>query len=73
MCTVEAYRKICVFGAKRGKSVGEASPFPPFLNLIHILPICFDSAQVLHINHPQMEPQELYFTGHRHSHAIIPN
>jgi hypothetical protein len=24
-------------------------PFPPFLSLIHILPICFDSAQVLYI------------------------
>ena len=50
MCTVEAYRLICVFGAKRGKRRGEASPFPPFLSLIHILPICFDSAQVLHIS-----------------------
>ena len=49
MCTVEAYRKICVFGAKRGKRLGEASPFLPFLSLIHILPICFDSAQVLYI------------------------
>jgi hypothetical protein len=37
---------------------------------MHILPICFDSAQVLHIYHPQIEPQELYFTGHRHFHAI---
>ena len=52
------------------KRVGEASPFPPFLSLIHILPICFDSAQVLHIYHPQIEPQELYFTGHRHFHEI---
>ena len=49
MCTVEAYRLICVFGAKRGKRLGEASPFPAFLSLIHILPICFDSAQVLYI------------------------
>ena len=45
MCTVEAY----VFGAKRGRRLGKASPFPPFLSLIHILPICFDSAQVLYI------------------------
>jgi hypothetical protein len=44
----------CVFGAKRGKRVGEASPFPPFLSLIHILPICLDSAQLLHIYHSQM-------------------
>jgi hypothetical protein len=29
--------------------LGDASPFPPFLSLIHILPICFDSAQVLYI------------------------
>jgi hypothetical protein len=49
MCTVAAYRQICVFDAKRGKSLGEALPFPPFLSLIHILPICFDSAQVLYI------------------------
>jgi hypothetical protein len=49
MCTVEAYRYTCVFGAKRGKRLGEASPFSPFLNLIHILPICFDGAQVLYI------------------------
>ena len=49
MCTVEAYRYICVLGAKRGKRLGEASPFPAFLSLIHILPICFDSAQVLYI------------------------
>ena len=27
----------------------EASPFPAFLSLIHILSICFDSAQVLYI------------------------
>ena len=39
---------------KRGKRVGEASPFPPFLSLIHILPICFDSAQILHIYHAQI-------------------
>ena len=32
--------------------------------------ICFDSARILHIYHPQIEPQELYFTGHRHFHAI---
>ena len=50
MCTGEAYRYICVFGAKRGKRLGEASSFPPFLSLMHILPICFDSAQVLYIN-----------------------
>ena len=61
---------ICVFGAKRGKRVGEASTFPPFLSLIHILPICLDSAQLLHIYHPQIEPQEQYFTGHRHFHVI---
>ena len=29
--------------------LGESSPFPPFLNLMHIFPICFDSAQVLYI------------------------
>ena len=49
MCTVEAYRYICVFSAKRGKRLSQASLFPPFLSLIHILPICFDSAQVLYI------------------------
>jgi hypothetical protein len=49
MCNVEAYKYICVFGAKRGKRLGEASPFPAFLSIIHILPICFDSAQVLYI------------------------
>ena len=38
-----------MFGAKRGKRLGEASHFPPFLSLIHILPICLDSAQVLYI------------------------
>jgi hypothetical protein len=26
--------------------------FPPFLSLIYILPICFDSAQVLYISSP---------------------
>jgi hypothetical protein len=31
------------------KRLDKASPFPPFLSLIHILPICFDSAQVLYI------------------------
>ena len=51
MCT-------CVFGAKRGKRLGEASPFPPFLSLIHILPICFDSAQVLYI-YPAMTAYSL--------------
>ena len=55
---------------RRGKRVGEASPFPPFLSLIHILPICLDSAQLLHIYHPQIEPQGQYFTGHRHFHVI---
>jgi hypothetical protein len=44
--------------------------FSPFLSRIHILPICLDRAQVLHIYHPQIEPQELYFTGHRHFHVI---
>ena len=24
----------------------------------------------MHIYHPQIEPQELYFTGHRHFHAL---
>ena len=41
---------MCVFGAKRGKRLGEVSPFSPFLSLIHILPICFDSVQVLYIS-----------------------
>ena len=41
-----------VFGAKREKRLCEASPFPPFLSFIHILPICFDSAQVLYIYPP---------------------
>jgi hypothetical protein len=52
------------------KKICEASPFPPFLSLIHILPIWLDSAQLLHIYHPQIEPQEQYFTGHRHFHVI---
>jgi hypothetical protein len=28
----------------------KASPFPPFLSLIHILPLCFDSAHVLYLS-----------------------
>ena len=59
MCTVEAYRQICVFGAKRAeKRLGEASPFPPFLSLVHILPICFDSAHVLYI---YLDINDLFF------------
>jgi hypothetical protein len=34
---------------QRRKRLGQASPFPPFLSPIHILPICFDSAQVWYI------------------------
>jgi hypothetical protein len=46
---------MCIRREKREK-VGEASlsPPPPFLSLVHILPICFDSAQILHIYHPQI-------------------
>jgi hypothetical protein len=43
MCTVEAYRCKYVYSAR---NVGKGSPF---LSLLHILPICFDSAQVLYI------------------------
>jgi hypothetical protein len=48
MCTVEAYIGKYVYSA-RNAGKGLARLFPRFLSLIHILPICFDSAQVLYI------------------------
>jgi hypothetical protein len=33
----------------RNAGKGSAKRFPPFLSLIHILPICFDSAHVLYM------------------------
>ena len=43
----------------RNVGKGSAKPrlFPAFLSLIHILPICFDSAQVLYIYYTLFQQQ----------------
>ena len=55
MCTVEAYREICVRREASPfppfLSLIEASPFTPLLSLMNILPVCFDSAQVLYMTY----------------------
>jgi hypothetical protein len=40
---------MCIRRKTREKARPSLAFSPPFLSLIHILPICFDSAQVLYI------------------------
>ena len=49
-CAMSKHIGKYVYSARNaGKGSAKPRLFPPFLSLMHILPICFDSAQVLYI------------------------
>ena len=57
---------MCI-GRETRENARRSIDFPPFLSLIHIVPICFDSAQVLYMYYVMLK----YMISHQLRYAEI--